>query len=100
MSIYIPADVTNLIFEYYAQMRDMEWTPFIDVKTGKLIWKVNKYSAKYDNMNKLLKHRKDNLRHDISINVSLVYNIETISLYNTTGSCIVLRTYNYVNKYQ
>ena len=56
MSLHIPSDVANIIFEYYAQMRDLKWTPFIEPKTGKLKWKANKYSAKYDNMNKLLEY--------------------------------------------
>jgi hypothetical protein len=100
MTTYIPADISNIILDYYSQLRDMKWTPFIDVRSGKLIWKVNKYSAKYDNIHKLLKHRKDNLRHNISIDVSILDRFETVELYNTIGTLICLKIEHYVNKYQ
>jgi len=38
MSLHIPSDITNIIFDYYAQLKDLKWTPFIDGKTGKLNW--------------------------------------------------------------
>jgi len=65
----LPSDILNIIFDYYSQLRDMNWTPFIDDKTGKLTWKVNKYSAKYDNIHKLLEYRKNNPRCDILLYV-------------------------------
>jgi hypothetical protein len=98
MSLHIPSDVANIILEYYAQLRDMKWTPFIEPKTGKLKWKTNKYSAKYDNMNNLLKHRKDNLRLDKNIEIVVVQNYQTIDRYNTTGTSICLKTDYYMDK--
>jgi hypothetical protein len=100
MSLHIPADIVNIIFEYYAQIRDMKWLPFIDVKTGKLKWKVNKYSAKYDNINKLLKYRKDNLMHNISIDVNIMRYDEQVDTYNTQGTCACLNIEYYANDYQ
>ncbi len=100
MSLHIPSDISNIILEYYAQIRDMKWTPFIDGKTGKLKWKMNKYSAKYDTLNKLLKHKKDNLPDDVSFDIDVVRNGETIDAYNTIGTCICLKTRHYVNIYQ
>jgi hypothetical protein len=97
MSLHIPSDVANIIFEYYAQMRDLKWTPFIEPKTGKLKWKANKYSAKYDNMNKLLEFRKDNLRKDKNIEIIMVQNYQTIDRFNTTGTSICLKTDYYMN---
>ena len=98
----LPTDVINIIFEYYAQMRDMKWRPFIDVQSGKLIWKVNRCSAKYDNINKLLTHRKNHLRDDISIDINIVANRVILDLYNTIGTCtcIVLKIEYIVTKYQ
>jgi hypothetical protein len=104
MSLHIPSDVSNIILEYYAQLQDLQWTPFIEPKTGKLKWKANKYSTKYNNMNKLLKHRKDNLCHDISIDVDIVRNGFTTDRYRKLGTCIYLKTkYNvesFVDNYQ
>lgn len=100
MTTYIPADISNIILDYYSQVRDMKWTPFIEPKSGKLKWKVNKYSAKYDNINKLLKHRKNHLRHDISIDINILANRVTLDLYNTIGTCIVLKIEYIVTKYQ
>jgi hypothetical protein len=98
MTLYIPSDVANIILEYYAQIRGMKWVPFIEPKTGKLKWKTNKYSAKYDNMNKLLKHKKDNLRLDKNIEIIMVENYQTIDRFNTTGTSICLKTDYYMNK--
>lgn len=100
MSLYIPANITNIIFEYYSQMNNLRWTPFVDVKTGKLKWIVNKYSAKYDNINKLIKHRQENLLQEIYIDVAIVRNGETIDFYNTIGTSISIKTKFVVNKYQ
>ncbi len=104
MSLYIPADVSNIIFKYYAQLRDMKWTPFIDKKNGKLKWKVNEYSAKYDNINKLLKHRKDNLCDNVNIDVEIRMRGEIIDFISTFGTCICLKTTykveHYVDNYQ
>ena len=101
MTIYIPADISNIILDYYSQLRDMKWRPFIDVQTGKLKWKVNRYSAKYDNIHKLLKHRKDNLYHDILLDISQVNNVgETNNAYQTIGSFICLKIEHYANNYQ
>lgn len=54
----LPTDVINIILEYYSQLRekDMKWTPFIETTTGKLKWKVNKHSTKYDNIKQTLRH--------------------------------------------
>jgi len=102
MTTYIPSDVSNHILMYYAQIRNMKWVPFIDIKSGKLIWKVNKYSTKYDNINKILKHRKDNVRHDISIDINIMINGEIIGFYNKIGTCICVKIQkkNFVNQYQ
>jgi hypothetical protein len=99
MSLHIPSDIANIILEYYSQMRDMKWVPFIDVKNGKLKWKVNKHSAKYDNMNKLLKHREVYPCQDISIRATNVGS-ETINDYNTIGTIICLKKPYLVNQYQ
>jgi hypothetical protein len=101
MSLHIPADVSNIIFEYYAQIQDMKWVPLIDIKTGKLKWKVNSHSAKYDNITKLLKHKKDNLQCNILIEVCVVNNdIEINNYYDTTGTYICLKKEHYVNNYE
>ena len=100
MTTYIPADITNIILEYYSQMRDMKWAPFIDIKTGKLKWRVNKYSAKYDNIHKLLKHRKEHLRNNINIDINILANGVTLDSYNRMGTCIVLKIEHIVKKYQ
>lgn len=100
MSLYIPSEVANIIFEYYAQIRDLKWTPSIDIKTGKLKWKTNKYSAKYDNMNKLMKHRNDNIYKDISLSIHQIRGHATINYYNTFGTIIYLKKTHYVNRYQ
>ena len=100
----LPSDILNLILEYYSQLRDMKWTPFIDDTTGKLIWKVNKYSAKYDNINKLLDYRKYALIHaihDIQLDIELIHNRNEIDLYySELGTIKYLKTYHPVNKYQ
>lgn len=97
----LPSDVLNLILEYYSQMRDMKWTPFIDDKSGKLAWKVNKYSAKYDNIDKLLKFRKNNLKCDVLLDIELIHNRNEIDWYESIiGTIIYLKTVYHVNKYQ
>jgi hypothetical protein len=91
MSLHIPSNVTNIIFEYYAQMNDLQWAPFVDVKTGEIKNRVNKYSTKYDNINKLLEHRKKNLVDNIKIDVAIMSYDEIIDRYHTTGTCICLK---------
>jgi hypothetical protein len=100
MALYIPSDIANIIFEYYAQMRDMKWIPFIDIQSGKLKWKINIYSAKYNNINNLLKHKKQNLPNDIIIDISVLMGGETIDIYNRLGKCICLKKEQYADKYQ
>jgi hypothetical protein len=100
MSLHIPSDISNIILEYYAQLKDLKWVPFVEPKTGKLKWKVNKYSAKYDNINKLLEFRKNNLLKDISFDIDIVRNGETIDRYNTIGTCIYLKKIHFVNKHK
>jgi hypothetical protein len=96
MSIHIPSDIANIILEYYAQMRDMKWTPCIDTKTGKLKWKVNKYSNKYFHNNRVLKYRKNNPRYDINIILYIIRNAAYMGEYRTMGTCIYLQTvYHY-----
>jgi hypothetical protein len=98
MSFYIPSDITNIIFDYYAQLKDLKWKPFIDGKTGKLKWKINKYSAKYDTLNKLMKHKKDNLPDDVSFDIDVLRDDgERIYTYNAIGTSIYLKTEYYVN---
>jgi hypothetical protein len=99
MSLYIPSDITNIIFEYYAQMRDMKWFPFIDVKTGKLIWKVNKYSTNYNYVNNVLKYRKSNEKQDMNIYVELHNDFAVIDIYETHGILIPLKKEYIVNKW-
>jgi len=53
----LPSDVTNIILEYYSQLNNMKWQPFIETSSGKLKWKVNKYSIKYRNINRIYKGR-------------------------------------------
>jgi hypothetical protein len=91
MSLYIPANVTNIILEYYAQINDLCWDPFVDVKTGETKRRVNKYSTKYDNINKLLEHRQKNLVHNITIDVEIMRYGEIIDSYNTIGTRICLK---------
>lgn len=99
MSLQLPADVSNIIFDYYAQLRDLKWCPFIDGKTGKLIWKVNKYSAKYDNIHKTLKYRKDNLRENITVYIEIMKNNEIINSFCTPGTCVTFRTAYIIKNY-
>lgn len=96
MTLYIPDDIVNIIFEYYAQMHDLRWAPFIDVKTGKTKKRVNKYSTKYNNINKLLEHRSKNLVHAINIDVDITRYGETIDSYSTIGTSICLKS-KYLN---
>ncbi len=91
MSLYIPSNVINIIFEYYAQLNDLRWAPFVDVKTGATKRRVNKYSTKYDNINKLLEHRQKNLVHNINIDVDIMGYGEIIDSYNTIGTRICLK---------
>ena len=88
----LPSDITNMILDYYSQLRDMKWVHFIDPSSGKLSWKVNKYSTQYDNINKMLKHRKDHLREEINIDVDMIFSREEIDMYNVSGTCICLST--------
>ena len=48
----LPTDVINIILDYYSQLRESETT------TGKLKWKVNKNSTKYDNIKQTLNHHR------------------------------------------
>lgn len=96
----LPSDITNIILDYYSQLRDMKWRPFIDPSSGKLSWKVNQYSTQYDNIHKLLKHRKDHLRETINIHVDMIFSREEIDLYNVSGTCICLSTKYEVTKYK
>lgn len=98
MTLYIPSEITNIILEYYAQLANLKWQPFIHQKTGKLKWKVNKYSTKYDYINKLIEHKKDNLVRNISIDVSQVMGSEIINAYFTRGTCICLKIENRVSQ--
>ena len=103
MTLYIPANVTNNIFKYYSQMNDLRWAPFVDIKTGETKRRVNKYSTKYDNINKLLEHRQKNLVHNIIINVEIMHYGEIIDSYNTTGTYICLKiehSSDYINNIQ
>ena len=92
MTIYIPSDVTNLILEYYSQLRNMKWRPFIDDKTGKLIWKINKYSAKYDNINKVSNYRKNNPSCDIPLLIKHSNNNNVTIYENIIGNIIYLKS--------
>ena len=96
---HIPGDVTNIILDYYSQLRDLKWVPFIDSKTGKLLWKVNKYSIKYEYMNKLLKNKTENHIGMIDIDIFIRSNNPLINQYSTIGSVIPLKTEYYVNKW-
>jgi len=60
-------------------------------KLENLIGKMNKYSAKYDTLNKLLKHRQQNLLRDIAIGIAVVRNGETNDYYNTIGRSICIK---------
>jgi hypothetical protein len=91
MSLHIPSNVINIIFEYYAQLNDLQWAPFVDSKTGETKYRVNKYSTKYYNIDKLLEHRQKNLVHNIKIDVELMRYAEIIDRYNTIGTCICLK---------
>jgi hypothetical protein len=91
MSLNIPSNVINIIFEYYAQMNDLQWAPFVDLKTGETKNRVNKYSTKYDDINKLLEHRKKNLVNNIKITVEIMHYGEIIDRYYAKGTCICLK---------
>lgn len=97
MSSYIPSDIINIIFDYYAQLKNMYWTPFIYNKTGKIGWKFNKYSKKISNINKLLNYRGENLKRNVNIEIDVLYENELINYYNTTGYFIKLREYYILN---
>jgi len=62
----LPSDVTNIILDYYSQMNDMKWQPFIETSTGKLKWKVNKHSTKYKNIEKILTNQFITIKHGIN----------------------------------
>jgi len=94
----LPSDITNIILDYYSQLRDMKWRPFIDPSSGKLSWKVNQYSTQYDNIHKLLKHKKDHLRKIINIDVNMIFGHEEIDMYNVSGTCTCLSTKYVVTK--
>lgn len=93
----LPSDILNLILDYYSQLRDMKWTPFIDNKTGKLTWKVNKYSAKYDNIYKLLEYRKNNPRCDILLHVYLTHHNNEIVADSIIGNILYLNTFHVIS---
>jgi hypothetical protein len=59
--VSIPSDIINIILEYVSHLRSMKWRPFIDNKTGKLIWKVNTYSKKYIDHSRTIAHNNDEL---------------------------------------
>jgi hypothetical protein len=98
MSIYIPCHIANIILEYYAQMKQLKWIPFIDAKTGKLIWKVNKYSIKYANINNMIAFRKYNSPHDINININITRENDEIDSFNIIGKCICVNKKYCMNK--
>lgn len=99
MSLYIPADVINIIFEYYAEIRDLKWCPFIDAKTGKLIWKVNKYSTNYNYVNNVIQYRQSNEKQDMNIYVELHNDFAMVDMYETYGTLILLKKEYIVNKW-
>ena len=43
MSLNLPTDITNIIFDYVAQLKNLKWIPYVDKKSGKLRWKYSKY---------------------------------------------------------
>lgn len=96
---HIPGDVTNIILDYYAQLRDLKWIPFIDLKTGKLLWKVNKYSTKYEYMNKCLKYEKENRKTYLDLDIIVERSNMMLYTYYTIGHVIPLKTDYYVDKW-
>jgi len=100
MSFYLPTDVVNIIFQYYSQLNDTKWSPFIDIKTGDLKRTVNKYSAKYDNINKILQHKQKSPINNISVDIDVTQNGEIINSYNTTGTSVFVATRYIVTYYQ
>lgn len=87
MSLYIPADITNIIFEYLSHLKDMKWTPFIDSKTGKLKWKVNKFCSKNIALiyNNIISFNKYCLKEQIQLVIIIQNNDQIINQYMATG---------------
>ena len=97
--VSLPADVINIILEYYSQMRDMKWRPFIENKTGQLKWKVNKYSANYHYLNNVLEYRKSNDKEIVNMYVELHNDFAVFDIYDTYGTIIPLKKEYIVNKW-
>lgn len=66
--MFIPSDIVNIILEYYAELRGLKWCPMVNAKTGKLSWKVNKYSSNYSNICRTLEFKTNNQIKEVSIN--------------------------------
>ena len=60
MTMTIPYPVLNIIFQYYAELCNHKWTPLLDHKTGKLIWKLNMYNKATSKMQKVLQMKIEN----------------------------------------
>lgn len=97
--VSLPADVINIILEYYSQMRDMKWRPFIENKTGQLKWKVNKYSTNYHYLNNVLEYRKSNDKQIVNMYVELHNDFAVFDIYDTYGTIIPLKKEYIVNKW-
>jgi hypothetical protein len=97
--VSLPADVINIILEYYSQMRDMKWRPFIENKSGQLKWKVNKYSTNYHYLNNVLEYRKSNDKQIVNMYVELHNDFAVFDIYDTYGTIIPLKKEYIVNKW-
>ena len=84
MSYLIPYEVTNIILQYLSQLKNMKWIPFIDVKTGKVQWKINKYSFKYSNIKNILLYK--NFNFIINIEVIIRRENQIINTFNCCGN--------------
>jgi hypothetical protein len=98
MSLLLPTDVTNIILDYLSDLRNMGWIPFIDNKTEKLIWKVNKRSSKYKNINEMLKYRISNKLLCIDFIIRILRENQTLEVITLNGYRIKIADKK-VNKY-
>jgi hypothetical protein len=99
-TLNFPSDIKNIILDYWSQLNNRKWSPFIESKNEKLIWKVNKYSSKYKNINCMLIYKKHNPIKNIYVDVHMLNGIEISDrIYGTLGTILPLKRVYIVNKW-
>lgn len=89
MQTSLPSDVLNIIFEYYSQLCNMKWTPFIETHTGKLKWKVNKHCEELNQFTiDFYKYRQTN---EVNILFKLFSANQAANTFITTGNLVTFR---------